>query len=59
MSKTLQLPICNSCERSIKPNELSVKFSCSNCGEMLIWRCENCREFARPYKCIKCNFEGP
>ena len=59
MSKSLQLPICNSCGRSITPNEKSVKFFCSNCGDMLIWRCESCREFARPYKCIKCGFEGP
>ncbi|MDQ3910056.1 MAG: hypothetical protein M3115_07340 [Thermoproteota archaeon] len=24
-----------------------------------MWRCESCREFARPYKCIGCGFEGP
>ena len=59
MSKSIQIPICNSCRRSITPKEKSVKFFCSNCGDVLIWRCESCREFARAYKCIKCGFEGP
>lgn len=59
MSKSLQMPICNSCGRSISLNEKVVKFFCSNCGDKLIWRCESCRELAQPYKCIKCGFEGP
>ena len=41
------------------PDEKSVKFYCSNCGDNLIWRCESCRELARHYKCIGCGFEGP
>ena len=56
MSKQLELPVCTSCGT---PNEESVKFYCSNCGYVLIWRCQMDREFARPYKCIGCSFEGP
>ncbi|RMF31862.1 MAG: DUF1610 domain-containing protein [Candidatus Nitrosothermus koennekii] len=58
-NRTLQLPICTSCNRPIMPNDESVKFNCPNCGKVQIWRCQSCREFSRPYKCKECNFEGP
>ncbi|HEY6534842.1 MAG TPA: zinc finger domain-containing protein [Candidatus Nitrosocosmicus sp.] len=58
MSKQFQIPICNSCERPIIPKEESVKFYCPNCSHVLIWRCQNCREFARQYECNRCNFKG-
>ncbi|NMJ86692.1 MAG: DUF1610 domain-containing protein [Thaumarchaeota archaeon] len=57
--KPLQLPVCTSCSRTIMPNDECVKFMCPKCGEILLWRCESCREFARTYKCSKCEFEGP
>jgi hypothetical protein len=59
MSKPLQLPVCTSCSRPIMPNDECVKYYCPSCGYVLVWRCESCREFARPYKCIGCGFEGP
>jgi predicted RNA-binding Zn-ribbon protein involved in translation (DUF1610 family) len=59
MSKPLQLPVCTSCSRPIMPNDECVKYYCPNCGYVLMWRCESCREFARPYKCVGCGFEGP
>ena len=45
--------------RPIMPNDECVKYYCPNCGYVLIWRCESCREFARVYKCVGCGFEGP
>jgi predicted RNA-binding Zn-ribbon protein involved in translation (DUF1610 family) len=59
MSQPLQLPVCTSCSRPIMPNDECVKFYCPNCGYVLIWRCQSCREFSRNYKCIGCGFEGP
>ncbi|MCF2139277.1 MAG: zinc finger domain-containing protein [Candidatus Lokiarchaeota archaeon] len=50
---------CTSCGKMIQPNENAVHFACPNCGDVLLWRCERCRRFARPYKCPKCGFEGP
>ena len=55
----VKLPTCTSCNRTIAPGTDAVKFDCPNCGDVLIWRCEACRKLARPYKCIKCGFEGP
>jgi len=55
----LQLPVCSSCNRAIMPNDECVKFYCPNCGYVLLWRCQSCREFARIYKCVNCSFEGP
>ncbi|MHA1785583.1 MAG: zinc finger domain-containing protein [Candidatus Helarchaeota archaeon] len=51
--------ICVGCGRLISPDEDSVKFNCPNCGDTTIWRCETCKKFVRPYKCIKCDFTGP
>ncbi|MHA1340652.1 MAG: zinc finger domain-containing protein [Promethearchaeota archaeon] len=50
---------CNGCGRNIAPYENSVSFSCPNCGDVIIRRCERCRDFAREYKCQKCGFMGP
>ncbi len=50
---------CSWCNKIIFPDENAVKFPCPNCGEVLIWRCELCRKFGRPYKCPKCGFTGP
>ncbi|MCP8321683.1 MAG: DUF1610 domain-containing protein, partial [archaeon] len=47
MSEKISLPICTSCNRPIMPGEKAVKFYCSNCGQVLIWRCERCRKFSR------------
>lgn len=55
----MQLPICSSCNRTIMPNDECVKFNCPSCGDVLMWRCESCREFVRSYICKKCGFEGP
>ncbi|TLY04917.1 MAG: DUF1610 domain-containing protein [Thaumarchaeota archaeon] len=43
----------------VTPGEKAVKFSCPNCHEVLIWRCQKCRKFTRRYKCSNCGFEGP
>jgi len=56
---SLEPPICSSCGKIIAPGEAAVRFSCPNCGEVIIWRCERCRKFSRIYKCPKCGFEGP
>ncbi|MEM3427380.1 MAG: zinc finger domain-containing protein [Nitrososphaerales archaeon] len=55
----IQLPTCTSCNKPITPGEEAVKFYCPECGAVLIWRCEKCRIFFRPYKCVNCGFEGP
>ncbi|MAH22011.1 MAG: RNA-binding protein [Thaumarchaeota archaeon] len=57
--KQVQLPLCTSCNRPIMPGEKAAKFSCPQCGGLVIWRCEKCRTFARLYRCINCSFEGP
>ena len=56
---TVTLPLCSSCNRPVKPAERATKFHCPNCHETLVWRCEKCRKFSRPYKCVNCGFEGP
>ncbi|MFQ6084720.1 MAG: zinc finger domain-containing protein [Candidatus Bathyarchaeia archaeon] len=53
------MPNCTSCNKPIKPWEKSVRFSCPNCGEVTIRRCERCRLFSRGYRCPKCGFRGP
>ncbi|WP_147661344.1 zinc finger domain-containing protein [Promethearchaeum syntrophicum] len=50
---------CTSCGNLIAPYEDAVHFPCPSCGDVLLWRCEACRRFARAYHCPKCNFEGP
>ncbi|RLI30522.1 RNA-binding protein [Candidatus Bathyarchaeota archaeon] len=55
----VKVPICTSCGRTIIPMERYVRFSCPNCGQITIIRCEKCRKFGRPYKCAKCGFVGP
>ncbi|MCW3976148.1 MAG: zinc finger domain-containing protein [Candidatus Bathyarchaeota archaeon] len=61
MSETdrVKMPLCNWCGRIITPGDKAVKFNCPNCGEVVIWRCEKCRLFGRPYKCPKCGVGGP
>ncbi|MBI5146546.1 MAG: RNA-binding protein [Thaumarchaeota archaeon] len=56
---TLALPVCSCCHRHIMPNDRCVKFNCPECGAILIWRCESCRESARTYTCGSCGFQGP
>jgi|APFre7841882590_1041340.scaffolds.fasta_scaffold11755_3 predicted RNA-binding Zn-ribbon protein involved in translation (DUF1610 family) len=58
-AKTVKMPTCNWCGRMILPAEAAVKFPCPSCGEVVVWRCEKCRLFGRPYKCPKCGFTGP
>ena len=55
----LNMPVCTSCNRIISPGQEATKFSCPNCGEIMLWRCHRCRKFGRPYKCPKCGFTGP
>ncbi|WP_081844886.1 zinc finger domain-containing protein [Candidatus Nitrosotenuis uzonensis] len=59
MSTSMTLPICSCCHRHIMPNDKCVKFNCPECGSVLIWRCESCREAARPFTCRSCSFSGP
>lgn len=56
---SISLPVCDCCHRHIIPNDKCVKFNCPNCGSVLLWRCQSCREAARFYSCTQCNFEGP
>ena len=59
-SSIIVMPKCNGCNRAIMPKDKCVKFNCPDCDDGdLIWRCESCREAARPYTCSKCNFTGP
>ncbi|MHA1238684.1 MAG: zinc finger domain-containing protein [Candidatus Odinarchaeia archaeon] len=55
----IETPICSCCGHVIAPDEYAVHFSCPNCGEVVIWRCQKCRLFGNQYKCPKCGFEGP
>ncbi len=50
---------CISCNKNILYFESSVYFPCPSCGEVIIWRCEKCRRFAREYTCPNCGFKGP
>lgn len=60
MSGEITMPSCSSCNRVISPSEEGVtKFSCPNCGEVLIIRCAKCRYFGNEYQCPKCGFTGP
>ena len=59
MSSNIELPICTGCNRHIMPNDKSVKFDCPECGTILMWRCQSCRESAASYTCKSCNFSGP
>ncbi|MFY9300469.1 MAG: zinc finger domain-containing protein [Candidatus Nitrosotenuis sp.] len=59
MSTSLTLPVCSCCNKHIMPNDKCVKFMCPECGTVLIWRCESCRDAARTYTCQSCNFSGP
>ncbi|MHA1698095.1 MAG: zinc finger domain-containing protein, partial [Promethearchaeota archaeon] len=47
---------CTGCGQLIHPTENAVSFPCPQCGDTWIWRCEKCRKFAHPYKCINCSF---
>ncbi|MCW4055699.1 MAG: zinc finger domain-containing protein [Candidatus Bathyarchaeota archaeon] len=58
-TSTLQTPICSSCNRTIPTGTKAIKFSCPNCGEIVLWRCQKCRQFGRQYRCPKCGFTGP
>ncbi|MCK4953705.1 DUF1610 domain-containing protein [Candidatus Bathyarchaeota archaeon] len=53
------IPTCTSCHRIISPGTDAAKFSCPNCGDIVIRRCSRCRKFGRPYRCPKCGFTGP
>ncbi|UCH01994.1 MAG: DUF1610 domain-containing protein [Candidatus Bathyarchaeota archaeon] len=53
------MPNCVWCGHVIMPSEKATKFRCPLCDEFLLWRCEKCRIFRRPYKCPKCGFQGP
>ncbi|MCK4497658.1 RNA-binding protein [Candidatus Bathyarchaeota archaeon] len=58
-SGDVSTPICTSCNRTIPPGTESLRCNCPNCGEIVIWRCQKCRQFGREYKCPKCGFRGP
>ena len=59
MSSSIELPVCSGCNRHIMPNDKSVKLNCPECGEVLLWRCQSCRESASSYVCNSCKFSGP
>ncbi|MGQ9596863.1 MAG: zinc finger domain-containing protein [Thermoproteota archaeon] len=48
-----------SCGRPIDPHERYIRFTCLNCGEVTLWRCERCRTFSRELKCPKCGYQYP
>ncbi|MHA1730531.1 MAG: zinc finger domain-containing protein [Promethearchaeota archaeon] len=50
---------CTSCGKLIAPGENAVYFKCPACGSVTISRCERCRQIGMPYRCVKCNWEGP
>ncbi|MGQ9788807.1 MAG: zinc finger domain-containing protein [Candidatus Hadarchaeaceae archaeon] len=51
--------VCTSCNRDIPQGEVVVRFSCPNCGEAEILRCNKCRRLSNSYRCPKCGFTGP
>jgi predicted RNA-binding Zn-ribbon protein involved in translation (DUF1610 family) len=51
--------ICSTCGIDVIGQEDFVKFNCPSCGEELIIRCRRCKKLSNPYKCSKCDFEGP
>ena len=60
MSKMIDMPRCTSCNKTISPSEEgTTRFSCPNCNDVIIVRCEKCRLFGNKYVCPKCNFQGP
>ncbi|MCS6769831.1 MAG: zinc finger domain-containing protein [Candidatus Caldarchaeum sp.] len=59
MTASVKLPTCTWCHRPINPLESATFFPCPNCGKSTIWRCEICRELAKPYVCPTCFFKGP
>ena len=51
--------ICTSCGTNLVGQDDFVKFKCPECGEEIIMRCSRCKKLSKPYKCTKCNYEGP
>ncbi|MEK6974187.1 MAG: zinc finger domain-containing protein [Nanoarchaeota archaeon] len=50
---------CSSCKTSVANMTGAVKFTCPNCNDKEIVRCNHCREIAARYKCENCKFSGP
>ena len=50
---------CTSCKTPIKAKDNFVKFSCPNCGEVEIYRCNTCKSLSNKYTCPLCKFTGP
>jgi len=59
MASTKEKLRCISCKNEITNTDGSVEFPCPKCGETNIVRCGKCRTTCAPYKCLKCEFEGP
>ncbi|MFO8019704.1 MAG: zinc finger domain-containing protein [Promethearchaeia archaeon] len=55
----LKKQTCSGCGRVITPVEDAVNFPCPECGDVMIWRCERCRDMGKSYTCLKCDFVGP
>ncbi|MEM5815009.1 MAG: zinc finger domain-containing protein [Candidatus Aenigmatarchaeota archaeon] len=50
---------CNSCNTNVNTKSNFVIFSCPNCGESKIIRCNSCKALNIKYVCPKCGFVGP
>lgn len=55
----LKKQTCAGCGRVIVPFEDAVSFPCPECGDVMIWRCERCRDMGKTFQCLKCDFIGP
>jgi len=51
------MKVCTSCKKEVSNDY--VEFKCSECGNVKIVRCNNCRATSTKYKCPECGFEGP
>ena len=50
--------ICSSCGKRLIGHG-NTFFKCTNCGQVEIGRCAECRDQKVPYKCPNCGFCGP
>ncbi|HEV2316410.1 MAG TPA: zinc finger domain-containing protein [Thermoplasmata archaeon] len=49
---------CSSCGNSLAGRG-TTHFICPQCGENTIGRCARCRDQSVPYRCSRCDFQGP
>jgi predicted RNA-binding Zn-ribbon protein involved in translation (DUF1610 family) len=57
---TIKLENSSSSNKVIPPTDFgAIRFSCPNCGDFIIIRSSQDRNFGNRYVCHKCGFVGP